>query len=92
MRTKGPLLGFPAIVAVGLAVACSDSPIGVERFDPQFEFIIDDPVSDPNTLRYTFDDLPGTDHVDFCTGSDGVYEGLVFSGWGLVGGCSFGLG
>ena len=83
---KRSLLG--TLVAICVVAACGDSPTGIEPFEPQFEVFVDNPVTAPNTFRYTFDDfLPGD---PFCTpgdGSDETYEDLTFVGWDDVGGC-----
>ena len=80
MRNKAPLLG--AIALIALIAACSDSPVGVERFDPQFDSHVTPDADDSNKLTYNFAICP----------TNGVYSGgehpdLLFDGWDAAGGC-----
>jgi len=87
MRTKASVLGFAAIVAVAVIAACSDSPIGVDGFDPQFD--VTEVDGDPNVLKYDFNEGP-TLLCSIVPGSISSisYEGLVFVDW--TGGCLLG--
>jgi len=83
MRTKPPLFGFAAIVAVGVVAACGDSPVGVDGFDPQFDHIA------VGEALYTFNDLAGVNCLP--NGELSVpYHDLVFANGNDIGSCASG--